>query len=257
MALSKTHTMAFLIALKRAGKKNIWEKMLPGVLLPDAIRCYGLSRIVTHFEKHYITGEASGIEFPAISKLKTLDKDKVANLRIVNAENLSGEKLDYEQVAIGDETSLTAFKMMNSHLPNLDFKSIQIHLIQDSVYDEYIRQVIDCSLRRYPGNIFKFEGKIFDAKQVRQLISEIEEQEFRYMCSIFEKENGEKIDQKWFDENVKPIIFSAYSPEMAEKTWAYIKIDNDSPNPCHLPEYKVSGIVNSLIACSEKALETL
>lgn len=257
MALSKTHTLAFLIGLNRKGKRHLFEQMLPGVLLPDAIRCYGLSRIVTHFEKHYITGEASGIEFPAISKLKTLDKDKVANLRIVNAENLSGEKLDYEQVAIGDETSLTAFKMMNSHLPNLDFKSIQIHLIQDSVYDEYIRQVIDCSLRRYPGNIFKFEGKVFDAKQVRQLISEIEEQEFRFMCDIYERENGEKINQEWFDNNVRTVIESAYCPQMAEKTLGFIKIDNDSPKPCHLPDYKVSGIVSALISCSENAIEAV
>lgn len=254
MALSKTHTLALYIALARKGKENLFKEILPGALLPDAIRCFGISRIITHFEKHYVTGEASGIQFPTREELKTLSKEKATALHQVNAKTIDNNKLDYEQVAIGDDTSLTAFEMMNSMLEKRYFDSISIHLQQDIIYDEYIREVIDCSLRRATLN-FKFNGKVYDSKEIRRIISELEEQEFRYMCEIAKKEFGEEINQKWFENNVKPILFTAYCKEMAEKTWGFIKIDNDSPNLEHLPESQVDGIVSALIACSEKAIE--
>lgn len=245
MALSKTHILVSALALHRQGLDSKLKEMIPLVILPDAIRCFNYgsgvknNRVITHFEINPATGKASWMKFPSIKELKSLDDEKIQSLSM-------GIEPDYNQVAIGDETSIPAFCRHNIMLEELEYRGIIIHLHQDRIYDSYIREKIDCS-RRSEG-IFKFNGKVYDKKSVRKLITEFEEQEFRLLAEKYKKETGETPDENWFEENVKSAIDSAYCKKMAECTWKYISIDLETAIPEHLTNDECEAVVEKMIS---------
>lgn len=249
MALSKTHILLSALAFHR--KRCMPELRVPFVVLPDAIRCFNYgnfvpnNRVITHFEIHPVSQRASWIRFPSIDELKTLDDDKIQSYQM-EIES------DYNQVAIGDETSIETFKKHNLGLEPEEFLGIHLHLEQDKIYDEYVRQKIDCTERQ--KGIFKFKGKIYDPIEVRKLITEIEEQEFRILVKKVTAEMGIIPDINWFEKNVFVTLRSAYCTKMAECTINNIKVDLSSEFPCHLSDEECNGIVEKMLLKTEELL---
>ncbi len=253
MALTKFHVVAFLVAANRQGvDDNYIKRAIPYVILPDAIRCLGLSRTITHFEIGN-NGIANGIAFPTDIKSITSSSELIP---------LCETNGIYNQVAIGDTTSLEKFAAMNEkHLPSWAFNFIKLHLQQDICYDAYIREVIDCSHRYDAGNPFYFNSAAYDAKSVRVLITEIGEQEFRALCRIYERESGVKISQEWLDRIAAPAIKEAYSPIMAAGALSHMRIGNKAKSPARLVSEeqleRMRGMIEEIVEVSEAAIANI
>lgn len=240
MALSKTHLIVTLISCLKLGKEDLFKELIPYVLLPDAIRCYGIARTATHFEVSTITGKASKFIFPNKDELKQLTDENFSQYI------LSQEK--YEQVAVGDATSLSTFAKTNAKIDNDVFNGCFIHLLQDSIYDDYIREVIDMS-RRLENGEFYFNGETYDAKSVRTLIGKIEEQEFQFLQKMLMDLACIKADQNWFNTVVRPALEKAYPEKMVDCTMKYITIQDTEAEKL-ISDEKVEMICNNMInAC--------
>lgn len=253
MALSKTHILVTWLAFHLHDEIHFNVRdIIPYAVLPDAIRCFNFgenvknNRVISHFEKNPTTGSASWMVYPSKAEIKVLDD------RIVQSLGMHIEP-DYNQVAIGDETSMGSFIEHNNMLESEVLLGVYLHLIQDVIYDEYVRQKINCYRRRIDGT-FSFKGEVYDAKSVRKLISEIEEQEFRLLAKKFERITGEKPDQAWFERTIKPLLDEAYSPKMAECTWKYILVNLEGEYPKHLQDEECEYIINRMVRLSEKCL---
>lgn len=248
MALSKTHILVSALAYHRKKIEYNFEKLIPLLVLPDAIRCFNFgskvknNRVITHFEVNPKTEKPSGMTFPSIAELKTLTDEKIQNMHM-------HVEPDYKQVAIGDKTSIPAAVSYNSKLETEEFLQILIHLIQDLVYDGYIRKKIDCSKRS--KGIFTFKGESYDAKGVRSLITKIEEQEFRILAKKYAEETGVVPNMEWFEKNVKTAFESTYYDKMAESTWKYISVDLDSDIERLLTDAECDDIVEKMIDATE------
>lgn len=247
MALSKTHALCTAMAIISSGTKFIPE-MIAYAVLPDAIRCFNFgdgiknNRVISHFEVHPVTGLASGMVFPEPEELKMLT-DEMVQKKVVHVEG------DYHQVAIGDTSNLGAYIQLNTHLPEIEFKGIFNHLLQDSLYDNYVRSLIDISEKSDGKFRYNVTGEMYDATSVRKLIGDIEQQEFRYLASIFEKETGFKTNE-YFESVVFPAIRSAFCEKMAETTIKYINLNDDSVEVA--PNDVCKKIVDQMIQASAK-----
>lgn len=257
MALSKFHIVISMLAYYQR-KSNLDEApmLIPYLILPDAIRCFSFgtkedipnTRVITHFEKHPITGNASGMKFPTPKELKKVDDEFCK-------KSIQALELNYNQVAIGDKTSLEAFWDCNYSMPKKEYTLILSHLIQDSIYDDYIRKSIDCTNGRTKQE-FYFNGTTYDPTAVRKLIGEIEEQEFQYLCKMFKEQTGIEVTAQWFEKEIKPIIFEAYPEKMAETTWKYIKFQEE-PAKEIIEEEKISEMLSKMLWETKKLLETI
>ena len=247
MALSKTHALCTVMAVNSSGTKLLPE-MIAYAVLPDAIRCFNFgdgiknNRVVSHFEVHPVTGVASGMAFPEPAELKILT-DEMVRKKVVHVEG------DYHQVAIGDISNLGAYIQLNTHLPELEFKGIFNHLIQDSIYNNYVRSLIDSQEKSDGKFRYTVTGEMYDTTSVRKLIGNIEQQEFRYLASIFEKETGFKTNE-YFENVVFPVIRSAFCEKMAETTIKYINLDDNGIEVA--PNDVCKKIVDDMIQASAK-----
>lgn len=247
MALSKTHILATIMAGLLSGK-NVSPEQIALVTVPDAIRCFNFgdgvknSRVVSHFEVHPVTGVASGMVFPTLDELKILT-DEMVQEKVVHVEK------DYQQVALGDTSNIGVFCQLNAGLPEAVFKWILIHLIQDTVYDDYIRKLIDISQKRDGKFTYTVTGEVYDATSVRKLIGAIEQQEFRYLSELFEKETGFDT-REYFETVVFPAIRSTFCEKMAETTIKYIYLNDDGAEVA--PPEVCKKIVDDMISATAK-----
>lgn len=250
MALSKMHVSIDFLAMLRKGKGisttvSEWSKTVPYLLLPDAIRCFNFgagipnNRVISHFEIHPVTGRSSWMKFPSIEQIRVLDEEIISKLE----KSYEG---DYSQVAIGDETSINAFLNHNANLDEPVKLGCYKHLCQDRVYDQKIRELIDCS-KRHENGLFFFKGNTYDAKSVRTLITQIEEIEFRTLCKLIDDEFGVEINQTFFEKFVKTAIDEAYCPKMAETTWKFIRFSSDEL-PNLVSEERATEVIEAMVA---------
>lgn len=258
MALSKTHATVTLLALLRCSdlKKDaisIWKKhFIPYVLLPDAIRCYNFgegipnNRVISHFEINHFTGKPSWMRFPDSRQIKVIDETVIAGLE-KHVEN------DYRQVAIGDTTSIETFREHNKGLDSVVYRGCEIHLMQDIVYDDFIRQVIDCDDRYDNGGKFFFDKKEYDAKSVRTLISTIEENEFYVLSQMIKDEFGIIINKEFFEEHVKNALKQSYSQKMAESTWKYITFSDNVEILNTITNEQIRNVVEEMVRATVKS----
>ena len=100
-----------------------------------------------------------------------------------------------------------------------------MHLTQDFIYDNFIREHINCS-KKYE-NIFVIGGNTVDDKEVRHSITEIEEDGIAILARWIYNKFGIKANQQWFDENVHNVISKVYSKDLTDGTYTYMKIRSD------------------------------
>ena len=209
--LTLQHSLVTFLALD--GDIDRFRFIVAYDLLPDAIRRYTGARQTSHFEINSTGTDVSFMKFPL--DLKNLTKE--------TSEKIEGHLAgDIKPCCIGETTQLHVFDQWNKHLPIQYYCGIRMHLIQDYFYDEFIRNIIDCS-DKY-NDKFIYNGKSIDGTTVRKYVADIEEDGFCILAKEIYDKCGVVTDQAWFDRNVRDIIETVYSDDLATGTYNYMKI---------------------------------
>lgn len=209
--LTLQHSLVTFLALD--GDIERFRFIVAYDLLPDAIRRYTGARQTSHFEINSTGTDVSFMKFPL--DLKNLTKE--------TSEKIEGHLAgDIKPCCIGETTQLHVFDQWNKHLPIQYYCGIRMHLIQDYFYDEFIRKIIDCS-DKY-NDKFIYNGKSVDGTTVRKYVADIEEDGFCILAKEIYDKYVVVTDQAWFDKNVRDIIKSVYSDDLATGTYNYMKI---------------------------------
>lgn len=209
--LTLQHSLVTFLALD--GDIDRFRFIVAYDLLPDAIRKYTGARQTSHFEINSTGTDVSFMKFPL--DLKNLTKE--------TSEKIEGHLAgDIKPCCIGETTQLHVFDQWNKHLPIQYYCGIRMHLIQDYFYDEFIRNIIDCS-DKY-NDKFIYNGKSIDGTTVRKYVADIEEDGFCILAKEINDKCGVVTDQAWFDRNVRDIIKTVYSDDLATGTYNYMKI---------------------------------
>lgn len=159
--LTLQHSLVTFLALD--GDIDRFRFIVAYDLLPDAIRRYTGARQTSHFEINSTGTDVSFMKFPL--DLKNLTKE--------TSEKIEGHLAgDIKPCCIGETTQLHVFDQWNKHLPIQYYCGIRMHLIQDYFYDEFIRNIIDCS-DKY-NDKFIYNGKSIDGTTVRKYVADIE-----------------------------------------------------------------------------------
>ena len=216
------HTLVTLLGhIGSINKKEDAEKILDNeisyVLLPDAIRRYCGQRQYSHFEEHPDNKEKiSWMEYP--SDVKHLSKEVVDSQNKYLAENIPS-------CVLGENTHIEVFEEHNRHLNPEYFAGVKKHLTQDVVFDEFIREQIDCS-RKFEDKFF-FKDNCYDGKGVRSLIADIENQGVYVLAYMLHQTYGITANQEWFDKHVKRVLDREYPEDLAEGTYKYMQIPEE------------------------------
>lgn len=190
---------------------------IAAVVYPDAIRAYIGARQYSHFEMNENNDGYSYCQFPSSMKM---EKDDVIKLF-----NKKGHLESARPCVLGENTNIEAFYDNNSHLPENIFRGIERHLKQDIEFDNFVRNVIDCS-KKYEDK-FIFKGKELDGKEVRSFISKMEQYGIYVLASKLYEEQGITVNQKWLEDVVKPALEKEYPTDLAEKTFSFMNIDEE------------------------------
>lgn len=205
------HSLITLFA--NNGNEEELSKEIPYVLLPDAIRKYTGLRQYSHFEVNPSNGDASWLKYPT-------------DLKVMSSESIERQPkylaADLKQGVLGEETDISLFEKYNKHLPKEQYLGIKKHLVQDKIFDKWIREEIDCSKR--DENVFKFQQKNFKGTDIRRIITEIEYQGLYLLAYMNYKAYGITTNQEWFDKYVKERLDIAYPKDLSDKTYQYMRI---------------------------------
>lgn len=236
------HSLVTLFGLR--GNEEEFEKQVPYILIPDAIRRYCGPRPYSHFEETPDGKDISYMHFPI--NLKTLTKENVGNERMHLANG-------YKPCVLGEKTHIEKFEQTNGDLPPTYYAGVKKHLTQDVIFDDFVREDIglDCS-RRFESmyspeettgknvGVFTFSRRVkdpdgqirtveetLDGNGVRKLIADIETQGLYILAYMLHKSYGITANQEWFDKHVKKILDEKYSQDLADGTYQYMKIPEE------------------------------
>lgn len=208
------HSLITLFA--NNGNEKEFNKEISYVLLPDAIRKYCGPRQYSHFETNPKNGDISWMQYPV--NLKQLNKENVDQL----PKHLSD---DIIHCVLGEETIISSFENHNKHLPMDEYFGIKKHLVQDKLFDEWIRRQVDCT-NKY-DNRFVFQGREYDGNGVRRLMADIENQGLYILAYMNYESYGITTNQEWFDNHVKGQLDQRYSQDLSDGTYKYMTIPED------------------------------
>lgn len=205
------HSLITLFA--NNGNEEELSKEIPYILLPDAIRKYTGLRQYSHFEINPSNGDTSWIKYP--TNLKELNDETVEKLPKYLATKLT-------KCVLGEKTEINVFQKYNKHLPKDEYFGIKKHLIQDQIFDKWIREEIDCSRRN--ENVFLFQCKEFQGTDIRKLITDIEYQGLYILAYMNYQTYGITTNQEWFNKYVKEQLDLAYPKDLVDRTYQYMRI---------------------------------
>lgn len=210
-------SMQHIMCAELHGARSNNNQYMAAVVYPDAIRAYSGPRQYSHFEKASDgTGDSSYWKLPA---------DMKAGKEAVQASIASGGHMSYsvKPAAIGELTDYEAFRRHNGHLPDAMYAGVSDHLKQDMAFDDFIREKIDCS-GKYEDRYRLPNGSECDGRLTRAYISQIEQHGIYVLAHELYEKKGITADQAWFESRVKPVLNEQYGPELAEKTYSFMKI---------------------------------
>ena len=236
------HSLVTLFGLR--GDEKEFERQVPYILIPDAIRRYCGPRPYSHFEETPDGKDISYMHFPI--NLKTLTKENIGNERMHLANG-------YRPCVLGERTHVEKFEQTNGDLPPIYYAGVKKHLVQDVIFDEFVREGIglDCS-RRFESmyspeettgknvGIFTFSRRVkdpdgktriveetLDGNGVRKLIADIENHGLYILAYMLHKSYGITANQEWFDKHVKGLLDETYSKDLSDGTYQYMKIPEE------------------------------
>jgi len=225
------HSLCNLI--RYDGNVEEFEKELPYCLLPDAIRFY-FSRPYSHFEQNPEGTDVSWYKFP--TDLKSLTKEKALSQPM----HLASTSL---KSVLGEKSIIDKYLEINHDLPREEFYGILIHLIQDYLFDEFIRDNFDYSHKYEPDAYFIFENKKYNGIEIRKEFLKFGEYGFYLLAFYCYKVFGIVTDQKWFDEHVYKVLIENYPKDLADNTYKYMIIPEEINTKIANKDF--SGLVQS------------
>ena len=211
--LSIQHVMCLVLYKSSYIRKN---KLVAACLYPDAVRAYTGRREYSHFEMNEERTDVSYMSFPSDLHEKKVEMKK----RIYCTGHLANRISDY---ALGGDTDFQSFQEHNAHLEKTVKQGIGCHLIQDILYDKFIRENIDCS--RKQEDLYVFDQKEMNGKELRELVEEISQYGIYLLAYLLYQQYLIVADQKWLEYHIKPILYDQYPSDLAEKTFSYMKIN--------------------------------
>lgn len=206
--LSIQHTMCG--ALTYTTDKE-FKDHLGALLLPDAIRAYTGHRQLSHFEQSADGQDVSWMQFP--NDMKEIQNQFMESYLVS----------DILPCVLGEETNMDAFREHNQHLDTTMYEGIEMHLRQDIAFDNFVREEIDCDGKYV--DCFMRDNVEMDGKEVRALIGRMEQQGIYFLARQLYEEKGITANQEWLETTVKPVLEEQYSQDLADKTFAFMKID--------------------------------
>lgn len=191
-------------------------RLIAATMYPDAVRAYTGHREYSHFEK-----SANGDFSYYMAYPNDLHTDGATIKAAIDAT-----KQDISLVcacAVGEKTDMQAFLLNNKDLDVELKRGIAYHLLQDMAFDDFIRDVIDCS-GKY-NDTFSFQGKIMNGAEVRALINQISQHGMYVLARDLYERKGLVINQTWLQNHLRPIMEKEFSADLMTKTYKYMVIE--------------------------------
>lgn len=219
--LSTQHALCLWLYCIKYNLGQPKDEDVAAVVYPDAIRAYTKVRGYSHFEVGDDEEDRSYMKFPCSMKA---DQEEVSSLL-----NKFGHLAHKEQVCAIDnltgEQGVELCIQKNSTLDDVTLWGIVCHLRQDTVFDDFIREVIDCS--RMKEDIYVVEGKTLNGKELRGLIHSIEMHGIYALAKRLYLKTNMTINNTWLKTYIERSLKNSYNEELADKTFSYMKIDED------------------------------
>lgn len=194
-----------------------YGRFIAGMLYPDAVRKYTKSRPVTHFEQGISEDNISYWSFPDMRSTEEEVQSALNETGYMSPDPLKGR--------LGGITHLDAFVECNQHLDSDMFTGIYCHLVQDCLYDKFIRDII----RVNPDNLshYKVYNNDYTDDELSPLLKIIGAQETLILASALYKEQSITYNNEWIKENIAPILYSEYPEDLADTTLNYIYLPKE------------------------------
>jgi hypothetical protein len=225
MATNKIHALALLVAAQDCTEFcdcNIEDATV--VTLNDSMRCWSGAREYSHFTINPETGMVSWMQMP------TEDVSEWTEELVKSAERFSAGKPG--EACVDEATVCSEFWRHNKF--SKQNMLMYLHLVQDRIYDRFVRTVIDTS-RRYE-DVFIFNGKAYTGNDLRGkgmmrwngdgLINILDAQFYVRLAKRYYEATGILANATWIEQVFKPAFFRTYSQELAEKTVKYVSINH-------------------------------
>lgn len=187
---------------------------------PDSVRCWSGPRQYTHFTENPATRKISWIKYPEVP-VKEWKQELID----------SAEKFDAGKpgVAAVDEASNPSIFWNYNQKTNQN-ELFYAHVVQDVLYDDYLRTYVDTS-KMYEDE-YLFDGKIYTGDEFRKngderwsgesLVNSFNTQVFIAAAKKLYETRGIIANREWFEKEVFPVFYKMYSMELAEKTISFI-----------------------------------
>lgn len=219
--LSIQHALCLWLYCTECSLGEPKDEAVAAVVYPDAIRAYTKVRGYSHFEIGDNGVDRSYMKFPHSMKA---DKEEVTSLldkfgylahkdKVCAIDNLTGEQ--------GIELCI----QKNSTLDDTMLCGIVWHLRQDTVFDDFIREVIDCS--RMKEDIYVVGGKTLNGNELRGLIHSIEMHGIYALAKRLYLKTNKTANNTWLKIHIERSLKNSYNEELADKTFSFMKIDDD------------------------------
>lgn len=189
------------------------------VLLPDTVRFFTKERKYSHFELTNDGTKINGFIYP--SDLSLLNHSYCKS-HIINTKNEN-------QAAIGNDTIIRYFDSVNVNLYPLPRKCYRLHLEQDVIFDNFIRNIIDCN-NKFDDIFILYDGTKINGAKLRKLISEMENYGVYLLIQAIYKEMKIIINQDWINLNIITKMKKDYKKGIFENTIKFLKLNENMLN---------------------------
>ncbi len=255
--ITRQHTALFAMELMTKLSGNLqefereFEKRIPFVLLPDAIRAYVGPRQAGHFEVTPDGTNTSWMVFPSPEVLTHMSKETVSEK--VNYYVASG----LPKCIIGEESSISEFDRRN--YAHQHYHSIRIHLVQDMSLDRMLRgEFVDCTHRFEDRFVVRHNRSIvLNGTELREQLALFEELGFIHLVGKVFERTGMLLDGKWFEENVMGALQKAYPEDLAIKTFSYMKYSDSLDQRIRHHEFELTDAEKEAVLLTDDLITKL
>lgn len=228
-----------------------FKKLVPFVVLPDAIRAYSGPRPISHFESTPDGNDVSFMTFPSVEVLKTLSKDTFkTDVEFYHADG-------YLPCVIGEKTDIREFDRHN--FGHKYYHALRVHMFQDAILDEVLREeLIDASLRFQDIFTVRHDTSIkIDGKELRRQVAEFERIGFIMLAGIVYERTGTVMNNAWFESVVKPALYAAYPADLADNTFKYMKLDDETNARITNLQFSITDEDKAMVPMAKDLVKTL
>lgn len=221
--------LALLTCHRMAGgdettRDELFRKIAGPVVLPDAIRAFGVPRQASHFESG--PEGASWMRYPSDTRAMTRE-----SVKALTDDPARCHVAPHGPATLGDPTDVATFRAFNRDLPAAEAAGLEASLDQDVVFDRWVRDFADTTVG---GNSLDKERDGFtlsdgrggvqcdDPKRVRAWIGDIEQQAMADCARRVYEETGVTCDDAWARDVVRPALEETLPKEMADSAASYM-----------------------------------